>query len=61
METFNNLDPKRDYYRDGKRIGIDLSQKLAEEGYEQDWPEEIIMSEDIKKKVDENWNRIYPQ
>lgn len=60
-KLFNNLDPKRDYYRDGKRIGIDLSQKLAEEGYEQDWPEEIIMSEDIKKKVDENWNRIYPQ
>ncbi len=60
-KLFNNLDPKRDYYREGNRIGIDLSQKLSEEGYQQDWPEEIIMSEDIRKKVDEDWTKIYPQ
>lgn len=59
-KLFNNLDPKRDYYREGNRIGIDLSQKLPEEGYEQDWPEEIIMSEDIVQKITENWKKIYP-
>ncbi len=60
-KLFNNLDPRRDIQEVGGRIGIDVTQKLPEEGYTQDWPEEIHMSDDIKKRVDEKWERMFPQ
>ncbi len=59
-KLFNNLDPKRDMILQGQRVGIDLSQKMAEEGYTQDWPEEIVMSDEIKKRVDGKWDRMFP-
>ncbi len=57
-KLFNNLDPKRDILISNQRIGIDVTRKMAEEGYQQNWPEEIIMSDDIIKKVDQKWNLI---
>jgi 4-hydroxy-3-polyprenylbenzoate decarboxylase len=56
---FNNLDPKRDFHYEGERLGIDVTQKFPEEGYEQDWPEEIVMSQDIKDQVQEKWGRLF--
>jgi 4-hydroxy-3-polyprenylbenzoate decarboxylase len=56
---FNNLDPKRDFYFEGDRLAIDVTQKLKEEGYQQNWPEEIEMSEEIKIRVDEKWNSLF--
>jgi 4-hydroxy-3-polyprenylbenzoate decarboxylase len=56
---FNNLDPKRDFYFEGDRLAIDVTQKLKEEGYQQNWPEEIEMSEEIKKRVDRKWNSLF--
>ena len=55
---FNNLDPKRDFYFEGDRLAIDVTQKLKQEGYQQNWPEEIEMSEEIKKRVDKKWNSL---
>lgn len=57
-KLFNNLDPRRDIYRVADSLGVDLSRKQAEEGYQQDWPEEIIMSPEIKKQVDEKQARL---
>jgi 4-hydroxy-3-polyprenylbenzoate decarboxylase len=57
-KLFNNLDPKRDVIVSDQRIGIDVTRKMPEEGYQQNWPEEIIMSNDIIQKVDQKWNRI---
>jgi 4-hydroxy-3-polyprenylbenzoate decarboxylase len=56
---FNNLDPKRDFYFEGNRLAIDVTQKLKEEGYQQNWPEEIEMSEEIKTRVDKKWNLLF--
>ena len=56
---FNNLDPKRDFYFEGDRLAIDVTQKLKQEGYKQNWPEEIEMSEEIKKRVDKKWNSLF--
>jgi len=71
-KAFNNVDPSRDLtiiegpldvldhssnkpiY--GSKMGIDATKKWPEEGYQRQWPEEIKMSEDIKKLVDERWN-----
>jgi 4-hydroxy-3-polyprenylbenzoate decarboxylase len=57
---FANLDPQRDFHFFGNRVGIDVTQKYHEEGYTQDWPEEIEMSSEIKQRVDEKWNRFFP-
>lgn len=56
---FNNIDPKRDFHFNGNRLGIDATQKMKEEGYQQRWPEEIEMSEEIKTRVDSKWNSMF--
>jgi 4-hydroxy-3-polyprenylbenzoate decarboxylase len=56
---FNNLDPKRDFHFAGEHLGIDVTRKLPEEGYEQDWPDEIVMSQAIKDQVEEKWARLF--
>lgn len=57
-KLFNNLDPKRDIQIANQRIGIDVTRKFPEEGYQQNWPEEIIMSEEITQKVDKKWRQL---
>lgn len=67
----NNVDPKRDtvivegpldvleHASDipayGGKIGIDATKKLPSEGFTRNWPDDIVMSEDIKKLVTERW------
>ena len=58
-KLFNNLDPKRDIEIAGQRIGIDVTRKLPEEGYQQDWPDEITMSEEIIEKVHQKWPQLF--
>ena len=58
-KVFNNLDPKRDFYFNGDRLGVDATKKYKEEGYQQNWPEEIEMSEEIKTRVDSKWNSMF--
>jgi 4-hydroxy-3-polyprenylbenzoate decarboxylase len=36
---------------------VDATKKWPEEGFTREWPEKIVMSEDIKKLVDEKWER----
>jgi 4-hydroxy-3-polyprenylbenzoate decarboxylase len=50
---FNNADPKRDFYFIEERLAIDATKKWKEEGYKREWPPEIVMDEEIKKRVDE--------
>ena len=57
----NNLDPKRDFYFNKNRLGVDVTQKLKEEGYQQRWPEEIEMSKEIKERVDAKWDSIFKE
>ena len=56
---FNNIDPKRDFYFRDERLGIDATQKFPEEGYQQNWPEEIEMTAEIKTKVNNKWNNLF--
>ncbi|MDA1193400.1 MAG: menaquinone biosynthesis decarboxylase [Candidatus Poribacteria bacterium] len=66
-----NVDPKRDIvfmegpvdildhaspmHGIGSKMGIDATKKWREEGFDRDWPTEIVMSDEIKKRVDERW------
>lgn len=70
-KIFNNTDPSRDctitkgpldildHACDlpgfGGKMGIDATKKWVEEGFTREWPDEIIMSEEIKHKIDEKF------
>jgi 4-hydroxy-3-polyprenylbenzoate decarboxylase len=67
----NNVDPKRDVVilegpldvlehasqipAYGGKLGIDATKKLASEGFTREWPDDIIMSPEIRKLVDDRW------
>lgn len=69
--VLNNIDPERDIQFTmgpidvldhasrlpayGSKMGIDATQKWAAEGFTRDWPEQLEMSEEIKKLVDSKW------
>lgn len=69
--AFNNVDPKRDLVLTegpldeldisapqdlfGSKIGVDCTRKWPEEGMQRPWPDDIVMSEEIKEKVSRRW------
>ncbi|MCL2559133.1 MAG: menaquinone biosynthesis decarboxylase [Turicibacter sp.] len=59
-KVFNNIDAKRDLVYsevDGYwRLGVDATKKLEAEGYQRDWPDDIVMSDEIKELVTRRWD-----
>ncbi|MEW6447191.1 MAG: menaquinone biosynthesis decarboxylase [Bacillota bacterium] len=69
--VFNNVDPRRDVilsegpldvldhssprFAYGSKMGIDATRKWPGEGHEREWPEDIIMSPEVKALVDRRW------
>jgi 4-hydroxy-3-polyprenylbenzoate decarboxylase len=39
----------------GGKLGIDATRKTAADGYTREWPPDIVMSDQVKKLVDERW------
>ena len=74
LKTLNNIDPERDIQFTlgpvdsldhasrlpdfGSKMGIDATRKWPEEGFEREWPDEIIMSEEVKARVDALWRKL---
>jgi 4-hydroxy-3-polyprenylbenzoate decarboxylase len=72
--ALNNIDPQRDtlftpgpvdaldhaaslpHY--GTKMGIDATRKLPEEGFRRPWPDKIVMSEEVVRKVDRMWKEL---
>ena len=52
---------QRDFYFKNNRLGIDVTKKLPEEGYQQNWPEEIEMTSEIKNKVTKKWQTLFKE
>ena len=66
-----NIDPSRDLelvtgpldildhasvtYGGGGKLGVDATRKLPEEGRVRDWPDELVMSEDVIQLVERRW------
>jgi len=50
-KLFNNVDPSRDILRSGDRIIVDATKKGPGEGHGRPWPDDISMSESVKKRV----------
>ncbi|MDX1919121.1 MAG: UbiD family decarboxylase, partial [Candidatus Caenarcaniphilales bacterium] len=42
----------------GGKMGIDATVKWRGEGFDRDWPNELLMTDDVKKKVDEMWGLL---
>ncbi len=71
---FNFIDPGRDVVivegpvddlnfasplpRYGTKMGIDATRKWREEGFNRPWPDDIVMDEAVKQRVDELWERL---
>ena len=73
-QTLNNIDPERDIQftlgpvdsldhasrlpNFGSKMGVDATRKWPEEGFEREWPDEIVMSQEVKARVDELWREL---
>lgn len=42
----------------GGKLGIDATKKLPGEGFSRPWPDMITMSPEVKRRIDEIWNRL---
>lgn len=42
----------------GGKIGVDATAKLPDEGYRRGWPERIVMSPEIKARIDDIWDQL---
>ncbi len=51
----DDLDHSASWPRYGSKMGLDATRKTKEEGMMRDWPEELFMSEEIKKLVAARW------
>jgi len=70
----NNIDPQRDihFVRGpvdaldhasqfpcyGSKMGIDATRKWKEEGFTREWPDEITMAPEVKRRIDELWPEL---
>ncbi|MDI6800307.1 MAG: menaquinone biosynthesis decarboxylase [Actinomycetota bacterium] len=70
-KVFNNVDPARDIIitrgpldaldhssptaNFGSKMGIDATRKWKEEGHDREWPDDIVMNEEIKRLVSSRW------
>ncbi len=73
-KVFNNIDAQRDLIfsqgpldtldhasprsRFGTRLGVDATRKGPLDGHEREWPNDIVMSDEIKQRVDERWKEF---
>ncbi|MBC8370690.1 MAG: menaquinone biosynthesis decarboxylase [Planctomycetes bacterium] len=69
--VLNNIDPQRDLEFTmgpmevldhasraacyGSKVGIDATRKMPEEGFTREWPDAIVMSDDVVQHVNDNW------
>ncbi|HEX7004159.1 MAG TPA: menaquinone biosynthesis decarboxylase [Trueperaceae bacterium] len=61
----NNIDPERDLQIIDDTFGVgpvwvfDGTPKLPEEGFDRPWPDKIVMSDEVKARVDERFGRLF--
>lgn len=74
LKALNHIDPERDIQftlgpvdsldhssrlpNFGSKMGVDATRKWPEEGFQRDWPDEIVMTEEVKQRVDALWPNL---
>ena len=51
----DDLDHAASWPRYGSKMGVDATRKTREEGMTREWPDELFMSDEIKRLVDQKW------
>jgi len=59
-KAFNNVDPARDISMESERVIIDATRKGKFDGHKREWPDDIVMSEDAVKRVDDMLQKENP-
>ena len=73
-KALNHIDPERDIQftlgpvdsldhasrlpNFGSKMGVDATRKWPEEGFQREWPDEIVMSPEVKRRVDNLWSQL---
>jgi 4-hydroxy-3-polyprenylbenzoate decarboxylase len=55
---FNNTDPKRDILVCEGGLVIDATKKGPGDRHDREWPDDIVMDDDTKKRVDILWPKL---
>ena len=55
MDTLDHAARMQDF---GSKMGIDATRKWASEGFTRPWPDEILMDDETKKRVDALWKSL---
>ena len=55
IDSLDHASPTPNY---GANLGIDATVKWPEEGHPRRWPEMMVMSAEVKKKIDDIWNEL---
>jgi 4-hydroxy-3-polyprenylbenzoate decarboxylase len=55
MDTLDHAARLQDF---GSKMGIDATRKWAAEGFTRPWPDEILMDELTKRRVDTLWKTL---
>ncbi|WP_291425334.1 menaquinone biosynthesis decarboxylase [Deinococcus sp.] len=54
--VLNNIDPERDVWNLDGLLAWDGARKLASEGFVRQWPNKIVMSQAVRRRVDALWH-----
>jgi len=57
VDTLDHAARMQDF---GSKMGIDATRKWPSEGFARPWPDEIVMDEATKKRVDALWKSLSP-
>ena len=52
----DDLDVSTPTYRQGSKMGLDATRKGDMDGFPREWPDDVVMSEEIRRLVDERWD-----
>ncbi|HEV1993709.1 MAG TPA: menaquinone biosynthesis decarboxylase [Candidatus Acidoferrum sp.] len=55
MDTLDHAARMQDF---GSKMGIDATRKWASEGFARPWPDQVVMSADVKQRIDALWSRL---
>jgi len=58
MGPVDVLDHASEHFAYGSKMGIDATAKWPEEGFTRPWPPDIVMSAEVKQRIDALWDRL---